>query len=212
MATTKIAEEKNRRRRDGTADRGVPSQGTHIDPVTPGRFGAGAGWVRPRRLIVGFIAGFLSVLVFSHGLIAVLHPAGIVPFAPWGMAPVPPFGVPQTLSAAFWGGLWGVAYALLESRLTARLGWWAGGLVFGAALPMLVYWIVVLPLKGMPINMDWALSSAPLVSAALHTFFGLGVATFFRLGVRLAGPRASLAPASPSDRSPESSAVPRKEP
>jgi hypothetical protein len=27
------------------------------------------------------------------------------------------------------------------------------------------------------------------VSVALHTFFGLGTAVFFRLGARLAGPR-----------------------
>ena len=48
--------------------------------------------------------------------------------------PVPPLGVPKSLSLAFWAGLWGVAYALLEPRLTALLGWWAGGLVFGLAL------------------------------------------------------------------------------
>ncbi|MGH6660049.1 MAG: hypothetical protein ACREB6_00790 [Rhodospirillales bacterium] len=177
----------------GTSDSRASARGVPVDSVTPRGFGAGASLKPGIRYTAGFIAGFLSVLIFSHGMIAVLYPAGIVSFEPWGMAPVPPFGVPQTLSAAFWGGLWGVVYALIEPRLTARLGWWLGGLVFGAALPMLVYWIVVMPLKGTPINMDWALSMAPLVSAALHTFFGLGVATFFRLGSRIAGPGASLA-------------------
>src|SRR3712207_8500337 len=81
----------------------------------------------PPRLLLGFLAGFLSVLIFQSGLVAVLHAAGAVPSAPWSLAPVPPFGVPRSLSAAFWGGLWGVAYALLEPRLTARLGWWPGG-------------------------------------------------------------------------------------
>src|SRR4051794_33246547 len=80
----------------------------------------------PTRLVVGFVAGFLSVLTFQSGLIALFYAAGAVPFAPWRMTPVPPFGVPQSLSAAFWGGLWGIAYALLEPRLTARLGSWLG--------------------------------------------------------------------------------------
>jgi len=142
--------------------------------------------VLPVRLALGFAAGFLSVLVFSHGMIAVLHPAGLFPFGPWDMTPVPPLGVPQTFSGAFWGGLWGIVYALLEPRLTAKLGWWLGGIVFGV-LPTLVFWLVVMPLKGMAIGLDFFLSPAALVSLALHIFFGLGVAVFFRLGTRLTG-------------------------
>src|SRR4051812_25862686 len=106
----------------------------------------------PTRLVVGFIAGFVSVLTFQSGLIAIFHALGAIPFAPWRMTPVPPLGVPQSLSAAFWGGLWGIAYALLEPRLTARVGWWLGGLAFGAVLPVLVLWFVVLPLKGQPVG------------------------------------------------------------
>ena len=34
----------------------------------------------PTRLVVGFIAGFLSVLIFASGLIAILHAAGVVRF------------------------------------------------------------------------------------------------------------------------------------
>jgi len=148
---------------------------------------SGGSRVQPVRLAVGFAAGFLSVLIFSHGMIAVLHPTGLFPFGPWDMTPVPPLGVPQTFSGAFWGGLWGVVYALLEPRLTARLGWWQGGIVFGAVLPMLVFWFVVMTLKGAPVGLDFFLSPAALVSVALHTFFGLGTAVFFRLGARLTG-------------------------
>src|SRR5215212_63311 len=109
----------------------------------------------PTRLVVGFVAGFLSVLTFQSALIAILYAAVAIPFAPWRMTPVPPFGVPQSLSAAFWGGLWGVAYALLEPRLTARLGRWPGGLAFGA-VPLLVLWLVALPLKGLPVGGGFA--------------------------------------------------------
>jgi len=137
--------------------------------------------------IVGFIAGFLSVLIFSSGMIAIFHAVGAaVPFAPWSMEPVPPFGVPQSLSAAFWGGLWGVVYAFLEPKFTARLGWWLGGLVFGAVLPLSVLWFVVMPLKGLPIGGGFALSSVPL-DIVLHAVFGLGTSIIFRLGVPLSG-------------------------
>jgi hypothetical protein len=144
-----------------------------------------------RRRIVGFIAGFLSVVIFSNGLIAIFSAAGAaIPLAPWSMAPVPPFGVPQTLSAAFWGGLWGMAYAFLEPRLTARLGWWQGGLIFGAVLPVLALWFVVMPLKGLPIGGGFALSSV-LQHIVLHAGFGLGTAIIFRFGLRLAGGKAA---------------------
>jgi hypothetical protein len=141
----------------------------------------------PARLTNGFIAGFLSVLVFSSTLIAIYYYAAgaAVPFAPWSMAPVPPFGVPRTFSAAFWGGLWGIAYALLEKRLTARLGWWAGGLAFGI-LPLLVLWFVVFPLKGVPVGGGFALTMMQQ-AIVLHVGFGLGTAIFFRLGRSLAG-------------------------
>src|SRR5215213_3761938 len=83
---------------------------------------------------------------------------------------------PVILSAAFFGGLWGVVYALLEPRLTARLGWWAGGLAFGV-LPLLVLWFVALPLKGLPVGGGFA-PAGVAVAVVLHAVFGLGTAAF----------------------------------
>jgi hypothetical protein len=134
----------------------------------------------PLRLATGFAAGFLSVFVFSSGTIALYHLGGApVPFAPWSMAPVPPFGVPQTLSAALFGGLWGLAYAAIERRLTAKAGWLAGGLVFGL-LPLLVLWFVVFPLKGIPVGGGFTAYGIQL-GIVLHAVFGLGLAIFFRI-------------------------------
>ncbi len=144
--------------------------------------------------------GFPAVLTLQSGLIAILHtPGAPVSFPPWSMAPVPPLGVPQSLSAAFWGGLWGVAYALLEPRLTARLGWWPGGLAFGA-LPLLALWFVALPLKGLPVGGGFP-PAGVLVAVVLHAGFGLGAAIIFRSGRHLAGRRAPLSPGTLSDRS-----------
>jgi hypothetical protein len=139
---------------------------------------------RLRRLMVGFVAGFLSVLIFTNGLIAILHSAGIVPSTPWNMMAVPPFGIPRVISDGFWGGLWGILYALLEPRLTARLGWWLGGAIFGILGPLMVNWFVVSPLKGMPVAAGFA-PSLLLLGLVFGGVFGFGVATIFRGGTYL---------------------------
>ena len=137
-----------------------------------------------QRLGWGFVAGFLSVLAFSNGAIALYQAVGApAPFAAWSMAPVPPFGVPQTLSAAFFGGLWGVGYAAIEPWLAPRLGWLAGGLVFGA-LPLLALWFVVFPLKGVPVGGGFTAFGLQQ-GIVLHAAFGLGLAILFRIARRL---------------------------
>ena len=52
-----------------------------------------------------FAAGFISVLVFQMGAIAVLHAIGAVPFTPFPYTATRPMGVPQIWSFAFWGGM-----------------------------------------------------------------------------------------------------------
>jgi hypothetical protein len=153
------------------------------------------------RLAMGFVAGFISVWIFSNGVIALLYAAGApVPLTPWSMTPVPPFGLPRSVSGAFWGGLWGVVYALLEPRLTARLGWWCGGLAFGAVLPLFTLWFVVMPLKGIPIGGGFTPTGVP-VDILLHAVFGLGTAIVFRLVSGLVGRGTPLPPTALSERS-----------
>ncbi|HYI82482.1 MAG TPA: hypothetical protein VEX11_04630, partial [Acetobacteraceae bacterium] len=70
-----------------------------------------------------------------------------VPF-PYRMASVPPFGVPQVISSAFWGGVWGVILAVLLRRL--RLPDLLFGFLFGALVLALVGFTLVATLKGLP--------------------------------------------------------------
>jgi hypothetical protein len=142
----------------------------------------------PQRLFLGFTAGALSHLIFQDGLLALLYLAHLAPALPWNLKPVPPLGVPLSLNLAFWAGLWGVAYALLERRLTARMGWLPGGLVFGIA-PLAVFWFVVLPLKGFGIGGGFN----PLY-VALHLIFGIGASIIFRSGLVVARRRVQASP------------------
>src|SRR5215212_7436754 len=98
--------------------------------------------ITPPRLLIGFVAGFISVLVFHQLCIGALWMLGVLPRPPWSLAPLPPWGVPSVLSTAFWGGLWGVALLwTIERRLLRHPAVMA--FVFGAVLPSLVGWFIV---------------------------------------------------------------------
>jgi len=126
-----------------------------------------------------FLAGFLSTLVFHQGLLALLHAAGKSARKAWVMTPVPPFGLPSVLSLAFWGGVWGIALWLMIRGAAGPMHWLLA-IVLGAVLPTIVAFLVVLPLKGMPVGGGWKpdlLIGALLLNGA----WGVGVALFMRL-------------------------------
>ena len=81
-----------------------------------------------------------------------------------------------------------MAYVLLERRLTARFGWWLGGLVFGLALPLLAFWFVVLPLKGFGVGGGFHLAMVP-IEVGFHAVFGIGTAIIYWIGIVLTGRR-----------------------
>ena len=129
------------------------------------------------RLLLGFGAGALSHLIFQGGLGAAYYAADMVPTLPWSLRPVPPFGVPVTLNLAFWAGLWGIVYAMIEPRLTARLGRVPGGLAIGVAA-LLARWFVVLPLKGAAVA-EGLQADAVVVYVGFHLIFGIGLALIY---------------------------------
>lgn len=130
-------------------------------------------------VVIGFLAGAISVFVFHQGLIFIAWRLGLLPNAPYSMEPTAPLGVPRVVSSAFWGGLWGIALALLLERLR-RAHWLWVAILFGGILLPLVGILVVGPLKGGALA--WPSSTMLLRGFIINGVWGLGAALLYRLG------------------------------
>jgi hypothetical protein len=126
-----------------------------------------------------FAAGFISTLTFHQGLLAFLHGSGRTPRAPYVMDGVPPFGVPQVISLAFFGGLWGIVLWAVIRKLRGA-SFWLNAIVLGAIAPSLAALFIVFPLKGLGVAGGW--DPQIIVGALLlNGAWGLGVAILLRL-------------------------------
>jgi hypothetical protein len=134
----------------------------------------------PRRLLVGFVAGAVSVLLFHQGALGLLHTLGLTPRAPYSFAETYPLGIPQVWSLAFWGGIWGVLLAASLSMLHGA-GLVIVSTLYGMVFPTLVAWFIVAPLKGQPPAADlvpMAMAIGLIVNAAWGFGTGTGLALF----------------------------------
>lgn len=132
-----------------------------------------------KRVIFGFVAGFVATLVFHQAAAWVLYHFGYVPRAPWAMQHVPPFGIPAVVSLAFWGGVWGaIIMPMIEGRRGAAF--WVAAIVIGAILPTLVAWFVVAPIKHQPIASGWK-PRAMMIGPIVNGVWGFGTALIYRL-------------------------------
>lgn len=124
----------------------------------------------PMRALLGFTAAALSVLTFHQLTWGLLHLVGLMPQPPYPTDPVPPLGIPRIVNFCFWGGLYGLAFALVLPRLP-RAPLWLLGLGTGV-LAVLVLWAVVLPIKGMA-----PAGGLPGMGIALliHGIWGVGI-------------------------------------
>ena len=140
------------------------------------------GW--PAWALAGFVAGFLSVVVFHQVAIAAVGTLFGLPVQPWSLAPVAPFGVPRVVSTAFWGGVWGTVLALAIRRMRPTLpSVLLFGLVFGALLPSLAGWLIIAPLRGQPMFAG----GNPVrlaVGLTVNGVWGLGTAVLLWLAFR----------------------------
>jgi hypothetical protein len=135
-----------------------------------------------RTSILGFIAGFLAVLIFHQGLWYLFELMGFHPFTrpAWALDPIPPFGVPSLLSKAFWGGVWAAVLAPLFRNLRGS-AYWASWIIVASVAPTFVAFFVVPLIKGAPLPLLWPGFPAGLV---INAFWGFGTALFLRLMAR----------------------------
>lgn len=132
----------------------------------------------PRVLLIGFVAGALATATFHQVAVLILANAGLIQATPYSLRPVPPFAVPTILNAMFWGGLWGVLFALLEDRWPRGWSRLASGFVFGLAGPLLVTWFVVSPLRGQPVAAGFD-PSRMLAGVLILGAFGIGLGLIY---------------------------------
>ena len=140
--------------------------------------------VSVQKLVIGFIAGFLAVLIFHQPVLSLLTAAGFAEAATYSMQATAPFGVPQVLSYSFWGGVWGMVFALVEQRFPRGAAYWVVAFLFGAIFPTLVAWFVVAPLKGQPVAAGGAIPGM-LTGLIINGAWGIGTALFLVLGNNL---------------------------
>ncbi|WP_022961011.1 hypothetical protein [Halopseudomonas pelagia] len=132
-----------------------------------------------QRWIWVFVAGCLAVFCFHQVALGLLHAAGVVPFAPFNLAPTVPLGVPSVISSAFFGGLWALVMIAVLDRLGASLIWFKAAL-FGGVVLTLVALLVVFPLKGVGFDMV-QLPGRFIIGFILNALWGIGTIVFIRV-------------------------------
>ncbi len=129
-------------------------------------------------LMIGFVAGVLAVAVFHQLAVFAFGYVGLGTGEVYSFRPTPPFGVPRVMSLMFWGGVWGVVFAVVFDRLPERWPLLVVGFLFSLCGPVLFGWTVVAALRGQrlfggfsPIRM--------LGSVLVNGSFGIGLALIF---------------------------------
>ena len=134
----------------------------------------------PTRLALGFIAGFVAVLVFHQGMLAFLQAMDFARNGPYPTQATWPFGLPRFWSLAFWGGVWGIVFVIAEPYFPRGAKYWLAALLFGALGPTLFSWFVLSPLRGTPMAGGWQVAAMSR-GLILNGAWGLGTAAMLSL-------------------------------
>jgi hypothetical protein len=133
-----------------------------------------------RTLLIGFVAGALSVVVFHQGMVFLLYLMKVVPNAPWNLSTIKgPVPIPTLVNQMFWGGIWGIGFAALAGLIPIANNILRGA-VYGLLGPYFLGNAILVPLfKGGP--MFWGLDPTRMIAGALiGASFGAGVAIISR--------------------------------
>lgn len=134
-----------------------------------------------RTLFFGFLAGVIATLIFHQGMVLLLWLVGQLPNFPWNLkGSVGPLGVPVLVNQMFWGGLWGIVFAVVGGMIPVA-NTVLRGAVFGLLGPYLLGNGLLVPLFKQTGQFIWTWPSTRLVIGALiGGAFGIGVALIYR--------------------------------
>lgn len=139
----------------------------------------------PQRVILGFLAGALSVLIFHQGVWGLLHvlnmPGYQMPI-PYSMRPIPPLGIPAIVNLCFWGGLYGAIFGWLAPRFT--LPFWVCGVIMGLVATLVSFFVVPV-IKGTPLGGGWVVNTWVLSVLRNGVGFGLGLGLIYPVLLRI---------------------------
>ena len=127
-----------------------------------------------RTVVIGFVVGVLSELIFHKLGYYISNQLGLTRVALYTFQPVAPFGVPAIMSHALWGGLWGIAAMFTVPRLPAGLNGVLGWVLFVAVIETLVHWFIVVPIKGLPVGGGFPMPGLVVVPI-VNGFWGFGM-------------------------------------
>jgi hypothetical protein len=144
------------------------------------------------RLVLGFVAALLAVLVVHQPVILALASAKIIPAVAYNMEPLKNApsavasafagmglkGWPTLFNQMFWGGLWGVFYALTFARLPMAA--WVRGLLLGVFVTVASNWLLMPYLRGQPLFVGFD-PIRMAVTAAIILPFGIATALLFAM-------------------------------
>ena len=130
-----------------------------------------------KTVVLGFVAAVLAVLVAHQVMVLVLHLIGWVPNAPYSLRPNP-WGVPLLLNGMFWGGVWGILFALVVAKLPGDT--WLKGLILGLAGPLLIgNWLLLPVIRGQAMFGGFV-PMRMLIGALILGAFGIGWAYIYK--------------------------------
>jgi hypothetical protein len=125
----------------------------------------------------GFAAAAISVVFVHQVVVFILNKLGLWPAKAYSTAPVGPLQVPTIVNSIFWGGLWGVLFALTHHLLPAAHPCLQGAL-FGLLIFIFSNCLLVPLLKGQPVFFGFDVKKLAAVALIL-TCFGAAMALFY---------------------------------
>ncbi len=125
------------------------------------------------RMMLGFFAGFIAVLIFQQVVVALSYGLHFSSSAPYSADLTLPLGVPYVWALAFWGGVFGVILGGIDRHFPAGPRLWRSAALFGAVAPTALQWILTLALPHRPLGGTWTIGNivTPFVANAL---WGIG--------------------------------------